>query len=46
MKKCADCGATRDLRPVRLLTDPDAKWLCIDADACRERRNKRAEERR
>lgn len=31
---CADCGATTDLRPLRLLTSPGERWLCADADAC------------
>lgn len=31
---CSDCGAPTDLRPLRLLTDATAKWLCEDADAC------------
>lgn len=31
---CADCGNPRDLRPLRLLTNPAAKWLCVDTAAC------------
>jgi hypothetical protein len=31
---CSDCGNPRDLRPLRLLTDPSAKWLCVDTGAC------------
>lgn len=34
MKTCADCGNPNDLRPLRLLTDPSAEWLCADVDAC------------
>lgn len=32
--RCADCGSPSDLRPLRLLTDPSARWLCTDTDAC------------
>lgn len=31
---CADCGNPSGLRPLRLLTDPSARWLCTDTDAC------------
>lgn len=34
MTRCADCGNPADLRPLKLLTDPAAKWLCVDTDAC------------
>lgn len=31
---CADCGNPYNLRPIRPLTNPDARWLCADKAAC------------
>lgn len=31
---CSDCGSPHGLRPLSLLTDPSARWLCADVDAC------------